>query len=592
MKKLSIRTKLLIISLITVVGLLTIVISVFLTSKKIQELNNLAIETAEISNRILKMRNYEKDFLLREISNSVFFETGNSEYLQNFDSTYSDLEKKLTILAKSPYIKKYNLVASVDTIISSIDSYKNTFLKVVTNTKKQGYKDWGLIGDLRKSIHYIEKDIETLQLNDNYKILMLALRRIEKDYLLRKDLSYQEKFHNKIDAFKSLVLSDYNLSDEKKQSITSYLNEYQTNFDLVVSLDIETGLNENEGLIGSLHSIVSYIDPIILKFNNTLEKVIIEGMMKIRKTLLIIVILIIVFSVSTIYYISKIITNQLGTEPSDLETIAERIANGDLGIEINTNSIGVLASMQKMATQLRNVINNINTGADQIVTASEENSSSSQQLSEGANEQAASIEEVSATVEQIAANIQSNANNASETENISRNAFEGVQNVSKASKESMTSIKDIAEKINIINDIALQTNILALNAAVEAARAGEHGKGFAVVAAEVRKLAERSKDAAKEIVDLAAKSVKATEDASALLEKILPDIEKTSMLIQEISASSAEQRNGADQINNAIQQLNIITQQNSASSEQLASNSEELYSQADGLRSLIKFFKI
>lgn len=275
---------------------------------------------------------------------------------------------------------------------------------------------------------------------------------------------------------------------------------------------------------------------------------------------------------------------------------AKKVADGDLSVTVDVyqkDEVGELAdALRNMVEKLKDIVENIQSGADSISGAGFEVSSASQQLSQGASEQASAAEEVSSSMEQMAANIQQNTDNAQQTEKITLNVSQGVEKVGNASKESLESIRNIADKIGIINDIAFQTNILALNAAVEAARAGEHGKGFAVVAAEVRKLAERSKIAADEIVALASKSVNVTEDASELMGSLIPEIEKTAKLVQEIAAASIEQNSGSDQINNAIQQLNTVTQQNAASSEELATSSEELSSQAEQLKELIGFFRL
>jgi methyl-accepting chemotaxis protein len=231
-------------------------------------------------------------------------------------------------------------------------------------------------------------------------------------------------------------------------------------------------------------------------------------------------------------------------------------------------------------------------GADNIAAASMQMSSTAQQMSQGATEQASSTEEVSASMEEMTSNIMQNTDNAMQTDKISTVALNGVNKVGVAAKESLVSIKEIAQKITIINDIAFQTNILALNAAVEAARAGEQGRGFAVVAAEVRKLAERSKIAADEIGILSKSSVEVTEGAGKLMEDLTPEIQKTAKLVQEIAAASQEQNNGAEQINSAVQQLSMVTQQNAAASEEMASGAEELAGQADQLKDIVSFFNI
>jgi methyl-accepting chemotaxis protein len=287
--------------------------------------------------------------------------------------------------------------------------------------------------------------------------------------------------------------------------------------------------------------------------------------------------------------INKVVTNLNG-----LVQAAERIASGELNASVSVLSEqDVLGkSLKAMVENLREIVADVKSAADNVSSGSQQLSSNSEEMSQGSSEQASSAEEASSSIEQMTTTIKQNADNAQQTEKIAIKAAEDAREGGGAVEETVIAMKEIAGKITIIEEIARQTNLLALNAAIEAARAGEHGKGFAVVASEVRKLAERSQTAAAEINNLSATSVEVAEKAGAMLSKIVPDIQKTAELVQEISAASVEQNAGADQISKAIQQLDSVTQQNASATEEMSSMAEELSSQAEQLMSSMEFFKV
>jgi len=272
------------------------------------------------------------------------------------------------------------------------------------------------------------------------------------------------------------------------------------------------------------------------------------------------------------------------------------LAAGDLTERITADYSGTFGELKEYSNstseQLAGIIGEVRNAAEALTSASEQVSSTAQSLAQSASEQAAGVERTSSSVEQLSSSVAQNTENAKVTDGMATKSATDAVEGGEAVNRTADAMKQIASKVSIIDDIADQTNLLALNAAIEAARAGASGKGFAVVAAEVRKLAERSQVASKEIGELATNSVQMSETAGRLLTAMIPSIRKTSDLVQEISAASDEQTNGLGHISTAMNQLNQATQQNAAASEQLAATAEEMSGQAGALQQLMDFFKV
>jgi methyl-accepting chemotaxis protein len=293
--------------------------------------------------------------------------------------------------------------------------------------------------------------------------------------------------------------------------------------------------------------------------------------------------------------VTTIVKREVGGEPREANAVAQAVADGDLTAQVRVaagDTTSMMASIQAMVLKVREVVGQVQQSAVQLVGASEQVSAAAQSLSQGASEQAASVEETSASMEQMSASIAQNNENAKVTGDIASRTARDTEAGGAAVKETVDAMKQIAQKIAIVDDIAYQTNLLALNAAIEAGRAGEHGKGFAVVAAEVRKLAERSQVAAEEIGKLAQGSVVLAERAGHLLDDIVPSIRKTADLVTEIAAASNEQNTGVGQINSAISSISQAVQHSAAASEELASTSEEVNAQAMELKSAVSYFNL
>jgi methyl-accepting chemotaxis protein len=285
---------------------------------------------------------------------------------------------------------------------------------------------------------------------------------------------------------------------------------------------------------------------------------------------------------------------QMLVSTREMVRAAERIAEGDLTATVAPRSekdaLGI--ALGHMLEKLGRVLGEVQTGAAAVSAAATQVSSTSETLSQGTSEQASSVEETTASLEQMNASINQNAENSRHLAQISRDGARVADESAQAVSRTVVAMKDIAEKISIVDEITYQTNLLALNAAIEAARAGEHGKGFSVVATEVRKLAERSQASAKEISLLATSSVRVAEQSGALLAELAPKVKKGADVVQELSAASAEQALGVSQVSRAMGQVDQVTQQNASAAEELSATAEELAAQAETLQQLVGFFKL
>ena len=559
----------------------------------------------KVSKYALDLRRYEKDFMLRhdeesqkngvEVIKKISNQISESKLIFKDQKDLDDLEllkQKLKNYtgALEEYVGIYKEDYSVDLQKTILEGEKTIELcnALRISQKEQMQYEIAKIKNAKVLINRFEKN----ELSNNIAGLFAEIRIDAKSFVISRDKNDGEMVVGKLDKLIKLIEYTKNLMKKKAdieqlEGMLTAVTTYEDSFKNLVKV-VQIQDNEAVVMVNSAREFIDVAD----KIKEGQEYKMIQEEKRASMMIVSFVFLGVIIGIIMAYIITRSITTGIKKGVD----FATAISEGDLTAEIDIkqkDEVGMLTNaLQLMVERFKDIVTNIVSGADNIASASQQMSSTSQEMSQGASEQASSTEEVSSSMEEMASNIQQNTENAQQTEKTSVIAATGISNVASSAQESLTSIKQIAEKITIVNDIAFQTNILALNAAVEAARAGEHGRGFAVVAAEVRKLAERSKIAADEIVGLTKTSVNVTEEAGILMVKILPEIEKTAKLVQEITAASMEQNSGADQVNSAIQQLNQVTQQNAAASEEMATGSEELSTQAEQLKEIVSFFKI
>ncbi|WP_319541390.1 methyl-accepting chemotaxis protein [uncultured Pseudodesulfovibrio sp.] len=519
---------------------------------------------------LLQMRRYEKDYMLTKDSRyRKLLITAMDTYKVDLEASGCDAVAKE---AQQSALKDYR--AAADKILAglSLDEEENYYKAV------------------RSAAAKLEMAINSV-LVPRAQALVLEIRKNEKDYLLRSDEKYAKETLDSIDVLNS-ALKGAEVLPEHVFNIQKGLDVYRNAFVRLVEENqiIATNVEKMRAATHTIEPLFEKIEELANTAQEGETSSIALAAAGYSTTAVGIGIAALILGFLTSFFITNAVANPLKSAAES----ARKMANGDLSQDIDSQGRDetglMLSAMREMILRLRDVVYGVNRAVDNVASGSDQLSSTSGSLAQGTAEQAASIEEVSASIEQVKASIAQNAENSQETAQIASRAAQKASESGGAVTHAVDAMKMIAEKITIIEEIARQTNLLALNAAIEAARAGEQGKGFAVVAAEVRKLAERSGEAASEIGGLSTNTVSVADQALTMLEELVPDIEKTAQLVSEINAACEEQDAAVKQISCAVSQVETATQASAAASEEMASTSEELAGQGSSLREMMSYF--
>jgi len=565
-------------------------IAVFTTFSfsKIKKFSEIDKMVYKLYNHSLDMKKDEGDYFNWDLKNPNYFETGESEQFNLFKKNYQLSDEICSQLISSGFINRNNFKGNIEEIKQLLAKYYNLFSIIEKNKLEIGFEEWGLVGVMNTSAANIEKEIQK-QSNPYLKIKLFSLRQQEKDYLFRRDFKYKEQFDRELYAFFKKLESQ---PGGHSSNVYRLLKIYGTNFNSMIEKDFYIGNSKSEGLIVSLEQNSEELNKAITLLSENIPQ---KTKGYISQTIYILLIFITVCTAVALLIgllIIRSTLNLMGGEPEEVALIANSISRGNLQLKFDETKDyeGVMKSMVTMTRKIAAIIQNIHKSSEQVSIASQHFTTTSQNISQGASEQSSSIDEIADTVASISQSISQNAANALETEKITRTVKNRISEIKDQSDLSLETNKIISQKIEMINGIAAQTKILALNAAVEAARAGVHGRGFNVVAEEVKRLADDSSTAAKEIIKLTNSSLVESENVSKLIDEIIAPINKSTLLVQQISDASQEQRSGAQQINQTIQGLYQLSQENAVASEEMATNTVELEQQIYSLKQMVSYF--
>ena len=472
---------------------------------------------------------------------------------------------------------------------------------------------WGLDSVKQETVSMLQGDAQISQFAALIKADTLELRRAEKDSFLNIDNQktredyvatwkrWREQLKNQLSEIdkKNLNSDDKETVRKMEENASAYENGYTKVLAMVEDGRIKTPQTANESIseykdaIHKLEQEATDLSDAHFKIMSGMDQVMTDFARRTTSLMLVVVVIAVIVALLTAQLIARGVSRPVQGMAGHLSELAA--GGGDLTrrIEVkSTDEVGQMGtSLNDFLEKIEKIIIEVKGGASAISSAAQQVSSSASSLSQGTSEQAASVEETTSSLEEMSASINQNSDNSRQMEQVASKGAREAEESGKAVKQTVEAMKSITDKIEIIDEIAYQTNLLALNAAIEAARAGEHGRGFAVVATEVRKLAERSQTAAKEISGLASDSVKVAERSGKLLNELVPSIKKTADLVQEVSSASREQSSGVNQINKAMAQVDQVTQRNASSAEELSSTAEEMAAQSESLAQLMSFFK-